>query len=32
MANLCGMGHGPDIRKEMRHLSPYGVELFAWIR
>jgi hypothetical protein len=32
MANLCGMGHRWDIRTEMRHRSPYGELLFAWIR
>jgi hypothetical protein len=32
MANLCGMGHGPDIRTEMFHCSPYGELLFDWIR
>jgi hypothetical protein len=32
MAHLCGMGHGKDIRTEIRHQSPYGELLFAWIR
>jgi hypothetical protein len=32
MANLCGMGHGREIRTGMLHLSPYGVLLFDWIR